>query len=269
MLMLSTRRPLKRSEMIARDLVDYIIDAQLPAGAMLPREKDMVEQLGVGRTTLREALRILETRGVLVIRSGPGGGPVVRHPGPSDFTEALTMILQFQRATMQEVHDARLWIEPIAAEMAASRITKAEIKRLEEINREMSNDADASDDYIADANQRFHRVIAGATGNAVIQVFVETMLTVADTGIADINHSAEFKHQSMEGHDSIIAALAAKDPAAAREAMREHIAYGKFGRTASNRDLMQRPLRWVQQSDGSQPSGRIEQPRSNRSTTAR
>src|ERR1700761_3404539 len=123
---LPNKRPMKRSEVIARDLAEYIVDARLPAGARLPREKEMVEQLGVGRTTLREALRILETRGVLTIRSGPGGGPIVRHPEPSDLTGALTLILQFQRATMVEVLDARIWLEPIGARMAASHITKAE-----------------------------------------------------------------------------------------------------------------------------------------------
>src|ERR1700755_619918 len=87
MLSLANRRPLKRSEGIAHDIAEYIVDSNLPPGSMLPREKDMIETLGVGRTTLSEPLRILETRGVLTIRSGPGGGPIVRHPQPSDLTE--------------------------------------------------------------------------------------------------------------------------------------------------------------------------------------
>ena len=115
---LSGKRQRKRSEVIARELSQYIVDSGLTPGTMLPREREMLEQLGVGRTTLREALRILEIRGLLTIRSGPGGGPVVRTPQPSDLTEALTLILQFQRATMLEVLDARIWLEPIAARMA-------------------------------------------------------------------------------------------------------------------------------------------------------
>src|SRR3954463_16835351 len=81
-LMERTRRSPKACEVIARDLANYIVDNNLPEGAKLPVEKDMLETLGVGRTTLREALRLLETRGVLVIRAGPKGGPVVRHPVP-------------------------------------------------------------------------------------------------------------------------------------------------------------------------------------------
>jgi DNA-binding FadR family transcriptional regulator len=245
MLSLANRRPLKRSEVIAHDIAEYIVDSNLPPGSMLPREKDMIEQLGVGRTTLREALRILETRGVLTIRSGPGGGPVVRHPQPSDLTEALTLILQFKRATLTEVMDARIWLEPTAARMAAGNITKAEIKRLKDINAEMRANID-SEERIMLANQRFHNVITGATGNLVVQVFNETLMTVADSGITDVSHSKTFKRIAVEGHDRIIEALEAKDGDAAELAMREHVLEGKRRRVKENRDLMARSLRWVQ-----------------------
>ena len=244
-LSLANRRPLKRSEVIAHDLAQYIVDANLPAGSMLPREREMIDQLGVGRTTLREALRILETRGVLTIRSGPGGGPVVRHPEPSDLTEALTLILQFQRASMTEVMDARIWLEPMAARMAASHITKAETKRLFDINAEMRATFD-SEERIMDANQRFHRLIASSTGNLVVQTFTETLLTVADSGVQEIEHSKAFKKVTVEGHDRIIEALEAKDPDAAEQAMRDHVTEGKRRRIKENKDIMSRPLRWVQ-----------------------
>jgi DNA-binding FadR family transcriptional regulator len=243
---LSNRRLLKRSEVIARDLAEHIVDSRLPAGTMLPREREMIEQLGVGRTTLREALRILETRGVLTIRSGPGGGPVVRRPDPSDLTESLTLILQFQRATMVEVLDARAWLEPTVARMAANHITKSEIRRLHEYNEEMAAAIDADDESIMDANQRFHRVIAASTGNLVVQIFTETLLTVADSGVSELKHSREFKRVSVEGHEEVIRALEAGDPDPAEAAMREHVLEGKKRRVKENRDLMSRPLRWIQ-----------------------
>jgi DNA-binding FadR family transcriptional regulator len=245
MVSLANRRTLKRSEVLAHDLAHYIVDSNLPAGAMLPREREMVEQLGVGRTTLREALRILETRGVLTIRSGPGGGPVVRHPQPSDLTEALTLILQFQRATLTEVMDARIWLEPMCASMAASHVTSGEIQRLKAINDEIRETV-VSEDRIIDANQRFHRLIAGTTGNLVVQVFCETLRAVSDSGITEIRHSREFKKATVAGHDAIIAALEGHDPEAAEAAMREHVLEGKRRRVKENPDLMTRSLRWIQ-----------------------
>ena len=242
---LATKRQLKRSETIARDLAEYIVESQLPAGAMLPREKDMVEQLGVGRTTLREALRILETRGVLTIRSGPGGGPVVRHPQPNDLSESLTLILQFQRATMIEVLDARILLEASAARLAASHITSAEISRLRAINAELEGD-DVSTETGMDANERFHRIIASTTGNVVIQIFLETLLAVADSGADEFRHTRAFRETVVEGHNEIIDALEARDPDGAADAMARHVSAGKRGRIEQNRDLMSRSLRWVQ-----------------------
>lgn len=246
-LALSAKRPLKRSEIIARDLVEHIVDASLPPGAMLPREQEMIDQLGVGRTTIREALRILETRGVISVRSGRDGGPVVRHPQPSDLTDSLTLILQFQRATMVEVHDARVWLEPLAARMAADQVTRTEIARLREINEEMAaaiNDSDVG--RIADANQRFHQVIAQAAGNIVVQVFTETLLTVSESGVSEISDGPKLKRAAVAAHDEIIAALEAKDPDRAEKAMRDHILVGKNERVKGNRTVMSRPLRWVQ-----------------------
>jgi GntR family transcriptional regulator, transcriptional repressor for pyruvate dehydrogenase complex len=241
---IARRRTLKRSEVIAHELARYIVEAQLPAGSMLPHEKEMIEQLGVGRTTLREALRILETRGVLTIRSGPGGGPVVRHPEPSDLTEALTLILQFQRATMSEVLSAREWLEPMTARLAASTITKGEVARLREINQEIETNID-SNENISLANQRFHNVIAGACGNLVVRVFTETLLTVTESGAAELNNSQAFRRAVVKEHSEIIDALEAKDAGRAEDAMRRHVTRGKAQRIKENRDIMARPLRWI------------------------
>jgi DNA-binding FadR family transcriptional regulator len=242
---LSTRRPMKRSEMIAQDLVAYIVESRLPPGARLPHEKEMIEQLGVGRTSLREALRILETRGVVTMKSGPGGGPVVRHPQPTDLTESFKLILQFQRGTLAEVLDARAWLEPITARMAAENITRNEIARLQEINAEIEADVE-TEEKIIDANRRFHSMIASSTANLVIQVYTETLLAIADEGISDIHHSRDFRRNIVRGHRNVIEALEAKDPDRAEAAMRQHIIEGKEGRLSENQALMTRGLRWVE-----------------------
>jgi DNA-binding GntR family transcriptional regulator len=147
---------------------------------------------------------------------------------------------------MVEVLDARIWLEPIGTRMAAAHITKAEIARLEEINTEMRAAIGSTEESIMDANERFHRVIAGAIGNLVVQVFTETMLTVADSGVQELHHSKRFKQIAVKGHEEIIAAFKAKDPIAAEEAMRKHVSEGKRRRVGENRDMMTRPLRWVQ-----------------------
>jgi DNA-binding FadR family transcriptional regulator len=242
---LLNQRPLKRSEVIARQLIDHIIDSGLTSGSKLPREQDMAEQLGVGRTTLREALRLLESRGMLTIRSGPGGGPVVRHPEPSDLTDALLVILQFQRATMLEILDARIMFESAAAGLAATRITSTELDRLRELNEEISAVVGADHETALYANKRFHRLIAAASGNIVVQTFVDTLLEVADDGFHEIHHTRAFKRAVADGHALVIKALEARDPDAAEEAMRAHIEEGKARRLKASPAILSRPLRWV------------------------
>ena len=238
------KRTLKTSELIARDLASYIVDQELPEGTSLPPEREMIESFGIGRNTLREALRILETRGVLTIRSGPGGGPVVRRPRPNDLAEALTLILQFESATFREVMEARAWLEPIVAASAAAMIGKPAIAALREVNAGI---AEAPDDLEAFTrqNRRFHSLIAENCGNVVLQTFSETLIAVGDGRSVGITYSATQVNAIVEAHERIIAALEAGDAQLAEESMREHLGEAstywrrKFG------ELTSRPVRWT------------------------
>src|SRR6202034_1454610 len=109
---------------------------------------------GVGRTTLREALRLLETRGVLTIRPGPGGGPIVRHPKPADLSESLTLILRFRHASLGEVRDARRALEPMIANLAAEEITEEEIAELQASVQWMLDHTHETDDVFMLENTR-------------------------------------------------------------------------------------------------------------------
>jgi DNA-binding GntR family transcriptional regulator len=129
--------------------------------------------------------------------------------------------------------------------MAAATITKAEVARLREINQEIEANIE-SNEAIGLANHRFHSAIAAACGNLVVRTFTETLLTVSEGGSNDLNHSPAFRRSVVADHYEIIDALDAKDPDRAEEAMRKHVSMGKGRRAKENRDLMSRPLRWVQ-----------------------
>jgi DNA-binding FadR family transcriptional regulator len=86
---------MEQSEIVARQISQQFIADGLAEGTRLPPEKAMVDRYQVGRGTLREALRLLENRGVLSIKTGRDGGPVVRRPRPSDLGEAINLILRF------------------------------------------------------------------------------------------------------------------------------------------------------------------------------
>jgi DNA-binding FadR family transcriptional regulator len=211
----------------------------------LPTERLMAESLGVGRTTMREALRLLETRGVLTIRLGPGGGPVVRRPHPNDLTEALTLMLQFESSTFHEVMDARAWLEPTVARSAASNISQSALRELAAVNKKLARSTDDIEAFAAN-NRRFHSIIAEGCGSVVMGIFCATLLRIGDGRSVGVSYSATQVSAIAEAHEQIIEALTARDESAAEAAMRAHLEEAitywrrRFG------ELVSRPVRWVQ-----------------------
>jgi len=120
----------KTHELVAAQLRDRILSGELAPGDRLPSEDDLTAETGVARTTLREALRVLESQGLITIRRGRGGGPVVTHPDLTPAASALTISLQLQQTTFADLDAARRVIEPHIAAQLARRHTKAEMKAL-------------------------------------------------------------------------------------------------------------------------------------------
>ena len=92
-------RPLKTSETVARDIVHYVVAGGLGNGDSLPSEARMLEQYGVSRESLREGLRLLEAQGLITIRRGPGGGPVVGTVDPANLGRVSTLYYHLVGAT--------------------------------------------------------------------------------------------------------------------------------------------------------------------------
>ena len=122
------RNPERAAVRIARKLVGEIQRRRLRPGTQLDAEHRMVEELGVARATVREALRFLELQGALRIKAGPGGGPVVSAPGADHLASVLSLHLQFADASYRSVVEARRSIYPV---LVARRITP-----LDAVNRQ-------------------------------------------------------------------------------------------------------------------------------------
>jgi DNA-binding FadR family transcriptional regulator len=235
----------KTSELVARDLVNHIVDNKLVEGTKLPNEKQLVEVFDVGRTTLREALRLLETRGVITIRPGPGGGPVVRRPRPDDLREGLTLILQFSGASLMDVFQARATLEPMMARLATEKLTDAQIDELADSVQRM-RDHNSDHDVFLEENQRFHSIIAEATGSNVLWVFNETLKSMADGAVVGVEYTPRRRLAVAGAHEHIVDALRARDAEAAERAMSDHVGEaGEFWRRKYP-ELTARDVRWVQ-----------------------
>jgi GntR family transcriptional regulator, transcriptional repressor for pyruvate dehydrogenase complex len=240
----SPARSPKVAEQLAHRIANNIIERKLPEGATLPVEREMLEEFRVGRTTLREALRLLETRGLLTIRAGPRGGPVVHRPAASDLGGALTLILGFERARLSDVYEARNALEPMVSELAAPRITPSELAELDDsIARTLANLDDHA--LFVDENRRFHSVIANAAGSPGLRVFLETLQSVADGATRGVEYGRRRRELVAQAHRTIVERLAAGDAPGAREAMRRHIADAARYWDVKYPHLYAQPVRWL------------------------
>ena len=123
----------KVANRIARQIVSDIVVNEKQPGEPLAPESAMLESFGVSRASLREALRILETQGLITIKPGPGGGPFVADVDSGDFGRMATLFFQIKRVTLGAVVEARLAIEPMMARLAAVRHDPALNDELDEI----------------------------------------------------------------------------------------------------------------------------------------
>jgi GntR family transcriptional repressor for pyruvate dehydrogenase complex len=240
------RRNQKASELVARAIASQIVDADLPEGTRLPRESEMLEILQVGRMTLREGLRLLETQGIIDIRSGPQGGPVVRKPKPDDLMGSLSLLLQFHGTTLLDVMLARRALEPRMAALAAVNITDEALDELGETVAHMAGDSGGHPDALFRQNERFHSVIAEASGNVVLWVFNETLKSMATGETFGVDYGPTEGRAICKAHRRILDAFRRRDPEAAEKAMADHLAEAHRYWLARYPELVSRPVRWIQ-----------------------
>jgi len=239
-----SRRAPKTSVVIAVDLANYIISANLAEGSSLPNEKEMADELGVGRASIREALRLLETRGIIRIRSGPGGGPVIRRPKPSDFSSALEFSLQFERATLAEAIRAREDLGPFMARLAAARADSGQVKQLREV-LDLLNDDVRSDDNFALQGRRFEALLGEASGSIVVRIMADALNAILWDTIPPVQYSMQRRRNVYNSLQLILASVAAGDEAAAEMQMDAYVRSGARYWRRFYPDLMDRPIRWT------------------------
>lgn len=236
------RQP-KVSEVVARGLARRIVNSHLEEGAALAPERIMAEEEGVGRTTMREALRLLETGGALRIRTGAAGGPVVRRPRPADLSGQMTLQLQFEEATYGDVAATRRMLEPLVAYEAAEHVTPEAIETLREVNQSLLDTFEEPDEF-TEGNRRFHGIIAEYCGNVLLRIFTESMLVIADNRSVGILYPKRQVEGIVAAHEKIVDALESGDSEAAADAMRAHLSDADNYWRRRHADRIDRPVEW-------------------------
>ena len=165
----------KAAELMARELRRRIVVGDLPEGAPLPPEDELMAQFGLARTTIREAFRVLESEGLLVIRRGAGGGARVRAPSVSAVARYAGLVLQFEGATLADVHEAWISLEaPVAGWLARHRDDES---MLEALRRALAEEAAVASDpaQLASAEGRFHQALVRLAGSEALDMLIGTV----------------------------------------------------------------------------------------------
>lgn len=214
----STLRAVPGYQAIVDHLRREITLGRIMPGDRLPAERALAEQFGVARETLRQALRVLEGSGQIVIRRGAAGGAVVL--AQESDPEKLLRELRERRDELFELIEFRRIIEPAAAGLAASRKAAGDLRDMDAAQEGLR--ASSTTDEARRADTAFHLAIAQAAGNPPLERAIEDAraLMFTTTDLVSFEFGME---SSFDGHARVLAAIRAADADAAVDAMRHHL----------------------------------------------
>jgi GntR family transcriptional repressor for pyruvate dehydrogenase complex len=219
----SVPRQQKLAVGVARQIVHEITARRLEPGAKLPSEAKMLEDYGVSRNTLREALRLLEVNGLLWIKPGPGGGAVVGSVDSKNLGHMLSLYLHMQGSTFKELMEARSLLEPALARQAALRRDPAFLERLENAV-EVADAIEVTEDREwFSASHLFHVVIGGGSGNSVLDLHAGALAAIYKERIGGVIVSKDQRSKVRANHADIADAIMQGDPERAANLMVQHM----------------------------------------------
>lgn len=229
--------PIKKTR-VAEEVADRIrvlmLDGTFPAGQPLPSERHLAERFGVSRGSIRDALRTLETIGLLETRHGQGTYP--RELSVDRLVAPLASVMAYRADLQDELMDVRRMFEPAVAHAAALRATEEDLADLQRILETQRQKLKSGESAITE-DTAFHAVLARATRNRVV---MSIMATLNDLLVESRTHSLQQKGRparSMDGHEAVVAALRRRDPEGASQAMYTHIDQIADFQTPAHRDL--------------------------------
>ena len=215
----STADTRKLYQQVAGSVSVGIAEGRYPVGTRLPSERDLAEEFGVSRPTVREAMIALEIRGLVEAR--PGSGIYITEANPTPGPAPELDIGAF------ELTEARRLFEGEACALAASTITDEELVELDSIVADMIGENTMVSSIGEQADRRFHMTIAKATRNAAIVMTVENLWDLrwrSPLCAAMLERARQVGVRPLiEDHEVILNALKARDPRTARNAMRAHL----------------------------------------------
>jgi DNA-binding FadR family transcriptional regulator len=213
----------KRGQRVAFAILQDIADAGWPLGALLGSERELMERHGVSRAVLREAVRVLDHHQVARMRRGPGGGLFVTEPGVAATTEAVALHLHRLAITPAQLFEVRTAVEIAVLDRGVGRLDDDDVTSLRDA---LEAERSATVDELRDLAHGVHSVLAGTSGNRVLELLSLVLLR-----LTRIHQGPEPRRKIAPGtantlaqvHERIVESVVARDVEVARVRMRNHL----------------------------------------------
>ncbi len=213
--------PVRLYESVIEQIMNLIKNNKLKPGDKLPTERELAEKLSISRGSLREAFRVLESRGL--IKSKPGGGRYIREIRKNGHNNTENIILSLEKSSILELLEAREMFEVKIAEITAQRATPEDIKSIEKALNKMNEEESLKDDKKTESDTEFHLAIASASHNFVFVNIIKLHLDLLRDTREKTQQIPGRREERWREHQAILQAIKESDSKKAGEAMLKHL----------------------------------------------
>lgn len=210
------------SEEVIAQLKSAILSGRYQPGDKLPSERELIEQFGVGRGVIREALRALEATGFVTMRQGPNGGAYLKELNFNHLTGGFVDLYLAGKLTIPELNQVRKLVEPEVARLAATRVEDSHRAQLRQALAGERGQFSDGDDRMQGMT-RVHFILAEMCGNYLLHAIVNAMIKLTHEIVAAVEPQEHYALHGAGEHDAVAEAVIAGQPQRAAEAMRAHL----------------------------------------------
>lgn len=210
------RRPNKVAETVSAAIVQDIVSRGLKKGDRLPAEAEMLATYQVSRSSLREALRLLEVHGLIIIRPGAGAGTVVGQATAASFARMYSLFLNFSGSTYDEILESWMLTEGVLARLASQNPDRVLVDRLMRPFLVEHEKQDVSEGV------GFHDTVASLARNPALALLFKSVALLVNDHILKAHRSRSIAAETIHDHHTIAQAILDGDPKRAEEEMLRH-----------------------------------------------
>ena len=205
-------------------LMARIRSGEIPAGSHLPSERELMDEYGVGRPAVREALQAMERSGILEIVHGERARVVVPTAERlvAQIAGGAMHLLRSQPGSLEHLKEVRLFVECGTARMAAEKANSEQVARLRLVIEQQRSAIQNIEQFI-EKDMAFHKEMASISGNPIFPAIVEALFLWAREHYQSMVRAPGAENLTLSEHEKIVDAIEARDPGAAADAMHAHL----------------------------------------------